>query len=166
MRIESIEFDKDNFDIDKFIKTARSYLYEGTSIPSIIAISSPNFIHDHLTIKAFFYDSLLKSLIEKKSKYKKDLYNLIRYGYIGGSNGGKNGLVLISRNPSSGDFKNVVERFNLEKYFSFCNKIGFKIEDLKPVKIVTHRSNGERIVGVLNRENMVAVLYEARTYGK
>ena len=165
-KINKHTFTKDSFSLDSFFDASSSYLETGDNVPVLVAESSPKFDHNKMEIEICFYDKLLERLIRNKSKYSRDLRDLVIYGYVGESKGGKNGLVVVSERDRN--FKGIVRKFNSPKYSRFCSRIGIlgKNSNLTPVKAVTHRKNGERIVGVFDRDMREAVLYEIRQYCK
>ena len=164
--LQKIQFDKESFNLDSFIKATARYLNSYDNIPLLVAESSPKFEHDKMRIEIYFFDKLLKTICEKKEKYSRDLRDLVIYGYIGQSRGGKNGLVLIPERDRN--LSGIVEKFDSNRYSDFCKRIGIfgESKSLSPVKVVTHRKNGERMVGVFNRTTKEAVLYETRSYSK
>lgn len=157
-------FDKNSFSLDSFIEASNEYLETKNGIPVFLVESSPKFEYDRMRIKVYFYDKLLEEIIRNKNKYARDLRDLLLYGYVGSSRGGKNGLVAVSQRDRN--LSGIVRKFNAQRYRDFCDRIGILKEDVKPVKLVTHRKSGERIVGVFNRATKEAVLYEIRIYSK
>ena len=161
-------FNKDSFSPDYFFRTAEKYLKDlnNSPTPVILAESSPKFKHDSMQVRIYLYDRLLDKLTRSKNEYAKDLNDLVLYGYIGKSRGGKNGLVAVPRRDTN--LRGIVERFDSQRYIDFCSRLRIFIGDpnLTPVKVVTHRKNGERIVGVFSREDQRAVLYDTRKYSK
>lgn len=159
-------FDKDSFSLDSFIEASSEYLETKNEIPVLLTESSPKFEFDRMKIEVYFYDKLLEEIIRNKNKYSRDLKDLVLYGYVGSSRGGKNGLVAVSDRDKN--LSGIVEKFNAQRYRDFCNRIGILEENIKlnPVKLVTHRKSGERIIGVFNKTRKETVLYEIRSYNK
>lgn len=163
--LEKQVFRKDKFDVNNFISISLDYLAGNPLVPVIEATSSPKFEYDKMTIEIYFYDKLLQKIIREKNKYSRDLKDLVLYGYVGQSRGGKNGLVAISTRDRN--LSGIIEKFNAQRYRDFCRKLGVLQNNfLIPVKVVTHRKSGERIVGVFSREPRESVLYEIRNYNK
>lgn len=159
-----IEFTKDSFDMGSFLEASRRYLQDPENIPVLVAESCPKFGHNQGTVEVFFYDSLLRTICRGRTRYQRDLNDILTYGYIGNSRGGKNGLVVIP--PRDRNLQGVVERFCSPRYSEFCNLVEFPQNDPNNtgVKVVTHRKSGERIIGVFNRDKRSAVLYGTRRY--
>ncbi len=155
-------FYKESFDMEEFIRTAKLYLNRHEEIPFLVADSTAKQEHNRHQIKVYFFDKLLMHICRNKKKFQRDMESILTYGYIGSSRGKKNGLVRI---PERGiEFQGVVESFMNQRYQCFCHEIGFKTEPLESIKVVTHRKNGERIIGVLNKSDWRAVLYGIRSY--
>ena len=164
--LEKQIFRNSEFNLDNFISVSLDYLAGNPLIPVIEATSSLKFEYDQMTIEIYFYDKLLEKIVRNKNKYYKDIRDLVLYGYVGNSRGGKNGLVVVPERDRN--FRGIVEKFNSPKYSNFCNKIDIFNDnnDLIPVKAVAHRKSGERMVGVFNRNTREAVLYDVRLYKK
>lgn len=163
--IRTIEINKQSFSRKSFMRIGIEYLLKHQDLPVLIADSSAKFPHDKLRVKAYFHDDILRVMCKNMTKHERDIIALLTYGYIGNSRGGKNGLILIPERDQN--LAGVVERFQERKYIGFCESINFNLKNtLYPVKIVTHRKSGERLVGVLDKNSMEAVLYDIRTYQK
>lgn len=160
-------FDNNTLDIKLFLEASKEYLETGDNIPVLAASSSVKFSHDVSTVHIYFYDDLLKQIVKYIKKYSRDLRSLITYGYRGNSRGGKNGLVNIPERDKN--LQEIVENFQSScRYTEFCERIGILdgYKELFPVKVVTHRKSGERIVGVLDKSTWNSVLYDVKSYKK
>jgi hypothetical protein len=162
------QFNKENFNLDDFLIASQRYLRdpERARIPVLDCDSAAKFDYDKRRISVFFYDDLLRLITMNMTKFRRDLNEILTYGYIGNSRGGKNGLVVIPTRDR--ELRDVVERFSAQKYKEFCDKLGIQDDkaEYSPVKVVCHRKSGERIVGVLNKRQKKGILYDVRQYKK
>jgi hypothetical protein len=167
-RLYEQEFRKKDFNPEVFFQISRRFL-EGNSVtPVLVADSCPKFEYDYKSVRVYFHKDVLKEILENKTKFQRDLYSVLTYGFIGPSRGGKNGLVLVNSSRRDSNFVDVPQRFRDSRYSGFCESIGFNqnSDKIVGVKLVTHRKNGERIVGVLDRNDWRAVLYGIRRYSR
>jgi len=144
----------------------RAYLRDHRVAPVLTAPSAATFAHDQISIRVYFLDDLLKHICRHKTKYRRDLEAVVTYGYMGGSRGGKNGIIRVSGRDTG--LVGVAERLPTRRFVLALRRLGLSLDpqSLIEVKVVTHRKNGERIVGVMDRSTGTVVLLETRSYGR
>ena len=155
-------FQRDNYQFNEFIAAALNYLREHEQIPVLQSQSAAKFDHNRVVTLTYFFDELLEEITRNKLEYKRDLANILTYGFIGNSRGGRNGLVLIPRRDTN--LSDVLAKAKTGKYEQFASEIGLDLNQALPVKVVTHRKNGKRLVGIINKEQRRVMLYDFRSY--
>lgn len=109
-----------------------------------------------------FTEELADELLDPKTeKIARKFLNSLRYGYIGLSHGGRNGITAITERDHKifSDFNRFrdTERYgSLLQLEELVNPIG--------VKVVAHIPTGERMVGLLDVINEKVVFYEIGKY--
>ena len=117
-------------------------------------------------ITAFFDKSITNKMTQEKHKYWKDIDVLIKYGYRGCSLGGKNGITKITKrdkniyNQFTKDLKNGLAKQIINKFFFYEPND----DEICGVKIVSHKRNGNRLVGVMDETKRKAVFYDDRQF--
>ena len=161
-------FDKENYDPEEFFRIAQNYLENSIDLPVLKAESVSKFDFDRLQVSVYFQDEVLNKICKNKKKFERDLKDIILYGFIGRCRSGKNGIVLLSPNPNSRDyvFGDIFHRFIKKKYSDFFKRIEFPYQkdDIEGIKVVTHRKNGERLYGLMNRTIEKVVLLGVESY--
>jgi len=157
------------FNLDLFLRMARKYLAGHGEAPSIETQSVADLTPGNRSLRVHFSDNILKRITLYERKFRRDITAIARYGFRGGSNGGVNGVVLISQDPGSADqnFGDLVSKATSERYaFAYRRAELDPNANLTPVKVVCHRKSGERIVGVLDRKQGRALIFEHGSYTK
>jgi len=144
----------------------RAYLRDHRVAPVLTAPSAAKFAHDQISIRVYFVDGLLQHICRHKAKYRRHLEAIVTYGYMGGSRGGKNGIIRVSGRDTG--LVGVAERLITRRSAQAMRRMGLAMNprNLVEVKVVTHRKNGERIVGVMDRLTGTVLLVETRAYGR
>ncbi len=117
--------------IDAFVPQAQDYLKGIAPLPVLHVHSSqaPDGLERAVTVA--FSPGLLRDILKHPHEFKKD-FTALNYGYVGSTNGGKNGIV-----PLRGQDVRLLRA--VAPYLK---------EGMEPVKVVVHRKNGDRMVGV------------------
>jgi len=114
-------------------------------------------------VTVHFDEFLLEDICRYSSEFKKDFNSILTYGYIGHSNGGKNGIVDVRDKDIN----------LLSKIDSYVRSIrgqatligyGFNLKNLSSVKVVAHKPNGERVIGVKDSDKVL--LFDKVSYKK
>ena len=143
-----------------FMQVAATFLQYGQIRPWFITQSvSPTDGVSRTSLVTFTPD-LLKDMLKRKVEYKKDI-NALRFGYIGPTNGGRNGIA-----PLRTEDGRMIERVNRwqktnESELLRAYEIGANYEG---VKIVVHRKNGLRTIGVRDLDNEHIIFFEQMNY--
>lgn len=112
--------------------------------------------HSHNFHDVFFTfsNSLLQRFFEQPDLIKKPYEVALKYGFRGYSAGGKNGIFLIRR--GDGGLIEAVDRLAVAHEDTVRKDLDLTengLDALRKVKIVWHKSSGERVVGVYNTNN-------------
>jgi len=121
--------------------------------------------HDEqTTVTAVFSESLLRRLRKHRNTYTKDVDTLIRFGYRGVSSGKRNGVFRITKSDKR--ISSALEADGSRGLELLASEFDYKplSTDVVGVKIVRHRPNGRRLVGVMDMRKKRVVFYAERKY--
>lgn len=164
-------YTKQSFSLDSFVKHAQAYLLGDRKdrpvceAPSHLVVPAVPF----KTVQFTFTDELLETIVELPHSYKKDFAAALTYGSIGASRGGKNGIVKL-REEDARMQRRVQEYLRadpqeLKKKYDLPLEEGFPPDQwLEGVKIVVHRKNGLRTIGIRNICNNHVLFFDRITY--
>jgi hypothetical protein len=146
----SKSFEELPLDYQIFTEAAQLYL-DNQSPPPFIIIEST---FKKSPIEGRFSKTLLTTMIKKPQDMFKPYQIAKKFGYGGYSRGEKNGIFVI-RKQDTGLLRSL-ESLTVKHVVQMCRDIESSPSDLnkfKPVKIVWHNPNGERIIGTYNTSN-------------
>jgi len=184
-------YEKKRFSWDRFVHEAEHYLHIAAhdygeahrlARPTFVApshLARPSVPFDRVTF--LFTDEQLDEIVRDPSQYKKDLNAALTYGYIGHSNGGRNGIALLrgtdkrmqhrvdeylkaSHIPDDGMF--MPPRDVLAEEYGIGRLLQGETQPhhLEGVKIVCHRKNGLRTIGVRDANTNHILFFDRMTY--
>lgn len=101
--------------------------------------------------------------MEKSRYFQRDVTVAIKYGFRGFSKGGVNGILRVTgRDKALLDW---YERFSLSnQYENLAKKYNLNPEETCPVKIVSHKPHGKRIVGLMDKSTNFIVFVDEVPY--
>ncbi|MEM4239865.1 MAG: hypothetical protein QXM31_02370 [Candidatus Woesearchaeota archaeon] len=146
-------FTKENFSLDSFREKAKEYLNNKSQTPVCVAPANLVVKQAGSSVRFTFSERLLEDILKHPEEYKKDFTAALTYGYIGGSNGGRNGIVRLRREDRK--MQNAIDDY-LRTHLEFLADVydigkttGNELpRALEGVKIVVHRTNGIRTIGI------------------
>lgn len=129
-----------------------SYSFKVTGIVSdkpMKVVFEPGFVNEH----------------NRDPSFGKDVDTARKYGFRGFSRGGVNGIFRITkRDKSLSDWYN---HYSSSRQFQeISERYGLKRDSLYPVKIVSHKPHGERVVGVMDTSARLIVFMDEVAYRK
>lgn len=143
-----------------FIEHTLDYLKGKRTIP---VSKTTSFAHKPILFT--FSTSLLLKLQEDVQSIKKPYDVAIKYGYGGNSNGGINGI--FNQRKEDRRLRKRTESLALENIDEVSEDLDLNkegLDSLRKVKIVWHKPNGERIVGLYNSKNHRMIFLEFANY--
>lgn len=142
-----------------FIESAKAYLKKEQPLPWCVTNAIKTREQINLPVTFTFSDSLLEELIENPSDFKKDICTAIQYGFRGNTNGGVNGIVRL-RNEDEKMRRIISTYYNKNKTIL---QTSYRIINPEGIKIVVHRPNGLRTIGLMDKHTRHTLFIE-RTY--
>src|SRR5574341_1557984 len=88
-------YTRDTFDLDAFVGHAKACLRQASSRPWCSAdsvVATDGLVR---RVQFTFDDEFLREIVKNPRDFKKDFQSAFAYGYIGVSNGGRNGIVRL-----------------------------------------------------------------------
>lgn len=151
-------YSKDNFSLASFIYHTKKYLNNELAMPWCRASSVEPTDGIERIVHFTFSDGLLKTIMKQPNEWKKDFTAALKYGYIGYTNGGRNGIVRLRKEDAG-----MQERVNTytSKDLSAYN---ISKENAEGVKIVVHRKNGLRTIGVHDKNTNNILFFDQMLY--
>jgi len=107
-----------------------------------------------------FTEDLVDKMQRDERKSKKFL-NSLRYGFIGVSSGGRNGITEITKRDR-GIYRHS-QRFKGSAQYEALLK-DEELNDPLPVKVVAHVPSGDRMVGLYDKSGSKVVFYDVYRY--
>jgi hypothetical protein len=177
-------FTKENFTWGDFLRKAEHYLHQAPSLdigvraamrptfqaPAHLARPSVPFAHTYFT----FTDEMLEDIVRHPNHYKKDFNTAMTYGFMGNANGGVNGIVRLREedermNRRVQGFMKYAENFVQNNYdialqAGIPGEPGCKPPSVEGVKIVCHRTNGLRTIGIRDCHTNEILFFDSITY--
>jgi len=156
-----------HFDPNQFLTQARQYLQGSGTMPVISVRSIAPVQGTNNRLDVYFTPEILRLIYDGGDRFKKDLRAIGTYGFRGYSKGGVNGLVALSMTGNRDEnFGDLVMKAK-QSYFNEISSTGFRVSDENvPVKVVCHRKNGLRLLGLLDRQSGRAVIFCYGAYKK
>jgi hypothetical protein len=138
--------------LDIFLEHVKGYLDGKRTVP-VSQIVNKSGQCAMPTILFTFSDALLRMFIEDLNAVKKPYEVAIKYGLRGYSKGGVNGILYqCEEDTEMLQATDALVRQNKKKVLEDLLIKEEKLDDLRKVKIVHHRPDGKRVVGVYNTE--------------
>lgn len=139
--------------LEPFVEHALDYLRGKRTLPisKTISFASKQVLFTFSSSLLLYFDSDVQSI-------KKPYDVAIKYGYRGNSNGGINGI--FNQRKEDTRLKRRTESLALEHEDEISENLCLGkegLDSLRKVKIVWHKPNGERIVGLYNNENNIII---------
>lgn len=160
---EPMMYSKANWSMDAFVQHAKESLNAQEPLPQLVAASRGL---DDADVTCSFASGLLADITKKPQEYKKEFNSVLTHGYVGNSNGGVNGIVSVR---STSD-ENLHERLDnyLESYAGRKTLAahGINADTAEKVKIVVHKKNGMRVIGLLDKRTRNALFVDQVGYRK
>lgn len=153
-------YTRDTFDLDAFVDHAKACLKQESSRPWCSAdsvVATDGLVR---RVQFTFDDEFLRQFIRNPKDFKKDIQSAFAYGYIGVSNGGRNGIVRLRE-------EDVRMRRRVDDYVSKNPGILSECEigtSREGVKIVVHRPNGLRTIGIRDTANDYILFFDRMDY--
>lgn len=152
----------DVFDLAAFLEHGRAYARGQAQRPwcrsNTLAATDGL---EHRTLFTFD-DELLAVMLKFPGEFKKDLRAALNYGFLGSSSGGRNGIMLLRSEDLR--MQNKARQY-VEKREDFLRE-DCDIRAPEGVKIVVHRMNGLRTIGVRDRSNGNTVFFDQLQYSQ
>ncbi|MBN1544488.1 hypothetical protein JW898_03425 [Candidatus Woesearchaeota archaeon] len=161
---ELLRFSASSLDYDAFLHAADAYVCGVGPEPVVEALSVPSSIHNSdggAPVSIHFEDGLLRMMVRAPSYFKKYM-NSLRYGYIGRSRGGRNGIVHVDDSSQNHLVMRIASFMVTDKGLDLL--VRRAIEEPEAVKVVAHRKNGDRVVGIRDRRSGDVFLYGIENY--
>lgn len=177
-------YTKENFSWGNFLHTAEHYLHLHPTLeqeirnscrptfeaPAHLARPAVNFDNTIFT----FTDELLDNIIQNPAHYKKDFTTALTYGFMGTANGGVNGIVRLRDEDQRmqrkvNEYMKTAEQ-DIQREYGIALPHGTpSTPDHKPaavegVKIVCHRKNGLRTIGIRDIRTNHVLFFDRMTY--
>jgi hypothetical protein len=154
-------YSRNNFSLDDFAAQCSAYLTGNCERPWCEARSvNPTDNIDRI-VQFTFGDRLIRNIVKFPRDFEKDLTDALSYGYIAHANGGRNGIVLLRTD----DLK---MRRRVANYAVTNEKALWHVYNIrKPnegVKIVCHRPNGVRTIGVMDPDTNRILFFDQKKY--
>ena len=151
-------FTKDKFSIDSYCESIRESgkrKMPWCKTESVLAT-------DGLARIVYFTFSppLLDTILKHPAEFEKDFAAAFKYGYVGSSNGGRNGIVKLRKEDRW--MQGYVNNF-IRNGAELLSKI-YGITQYEGVKIVVHRKSGLRTVGVRDPSNNKIIFFTRMHY--
>ncbi len=153
MAIPAQKYTRETFNMDTFTAHAYAFLQGERRRPWCQAASVEATDGVARDVLFTFTGSILQDMIKRPLDYKRDFTAAFAYGYIGSSNGGRNGIVRLRKEDAKmrKRIERIIASATLDDRLFFDEfEIG---ENREGVKIVTHRPSGWRIIGVRDTTN-------------
>ncbi len=138
-----------------YLEQAKVYLENGGEVPSF-NVPSP-----FGNITAVFNHRLIFSLLSGDRFIHKSQDAAQRFGYRGRTRGEKNGVFDLGNGPGDNNLADAAYHFSMLDE-SLVSKLG--MDQVRPVKIVTHNPNGDRVVGLFDSKNSVMAFFGVANY--
>lgn len=148
--------------IDPFLAHAREYLAGQRTVP----VCKPNRLDSFPEVTVTYSNALLQTFLDDYPKIKKPHDVTMRYGFRGYSTGEQNGIFLLRSGHDTGLFRGLESLIpkHLSQIGEDLNISPDKIEELQKVKIVWHKPDGERVLGVYNTGNHRMIFLDSGHY--
>ena len=153
-------YDKNSFSMDAFVANSRAYLAKAGERPLCMAASVNPTDNLPRSVQFTFDDSMLEEIAKDPKGFEKDFRSALTFGYIASANGGRNGIVRLRNGDER--MRNRVAAFicseneRLKALGINGNYVG--------VKIVAHKPNGERTIGVLDQRSNMILFVDSLSY--
>lgn len=139
--------------IERFIEHVVQYLNGERTLP---VGKAPSTTGEFMNFT--FSDALYRLFIDDLQKIKKPWETALKYGFLGYSRGGRNGVFLLRKQDCGllSDIEGLINKHALE----IMQDLDCSMEDfpgLSRVKIVCHEPGGSRVLGVMNKANGRAI---------
>ncbi len=153
-------YTRDSFDLDVFVDHAKACLRMQSDRPWCSAdsvVATDGLVR---RVQFTFDDEFLRQIVRNPRDFKKDFQSAFAYGYLGVSNGGRNGIVRLREEDAR--MRRRVDDYVLKNpgILAEC-EIGASREG---VKIVVHRPSGLRTIGVRDTSNDYILFIERMVY--
>jgi hypothetical protein len=109
-----------------------------------------------------FDDKMLQNIVDRPKEFEKDFASALGYGYIGNTNGGRNGIVLLRNTDYRMERR--VENYVARYATTLQRRHNIEPARAKGVKLVCHKPNGLRIVGAIDRETDNVLFFDQIKY--
>ncbi len=157
-------YSKKDFNLEGFLSDMSAFRQGKTRYPPWCYARS-EVATDRIARDVFFTfaDNALAILESDPYGMKKDLTSALTYGFIGATRGGRNGIVPVRESDAR------LQR-RIEGYIrtldpaELQSKYGINIENSEGVKIVVHRKNGLRTIGIRDTQTNHIVFFDQKTY--
>jgi len=139
--------------IQPFLKHVEEFLNGERTVP-VTKTSSVLSENTYFTFGSELYTMFIHNLEKMKKPYECAL----KYGYMGYSRGGKNGVFLIRRNE--GRLLTATNSFVQENVTQIAQDLDCRLSEIKQLRramVVYHEPLGIRMVGFLNEKNGKAI---------
>jgi hypothetical protein len=153
-----LEFKASSLDYSGFLDAVKEHIAGIGCEPVITVDSAPDNAHG---ATVYFEGHLMKAIIRNPSHHKR-FFNALRYGYIGRTRGGRNGIVSVNLDSDSHLTAKVLSFMDTDKGRELIGRR--RISDPEPVKIVAHMMGGDRLVGFRDRTSGEVTLYDLLNY--
>jgi hypothetical protein len=178
-------YQKSTFDWGTFLHAAEHYTNRAPALSKQNRIAQrPAFVApSHLArpavpfanVQFTFTDELLDDIVRHSNEYKKDFTTALTYGYMGNANGGVNGIVRLRgederMNRRVEEYLKSVGNTSIRDYYHIGLPQGtpgtpdYKPASVEGVKIVCHRKNGLRTIGIRDSHTNHILFFDRMAY--
>lgn len=149
--------------IKAFLQHARNYLDDKCDCPWFETDSVKASDGIERKVLFTFDQGLLGCIVARSADYEKDIKTALKYGYIGNSTRGRNGILPLRRQDTR-----MLQRVKtyLEAAAHRLPKLEITPENIEGVKIVHHRPSGLRTIGIRDVTNNRILFIDQIAYKK